>query len=287
MSAILATLSADDGASVTELSERAGLGRSTAARVLAALEGTGLARRERADRSADHSAPDLWFATASGVYEHDHAEPGSALDAACETSAEEVEPDPQGESGTTSDARGEVARSDEPVIPENGAEPGNASVPKAHDEPGSEPTPEHAALPTAAESEPADDPEPAMEETKVEPEPEEEAGQGAAPQVAAGRGVESDGQNATEPAAVPDPAVAPPSETGVTVRLGKGELRALVAEYLAAHPDGEFTASQVGKALEKSSGAVANVFDVLVKTGDAEMTCEKPRRFRRLATAAH
>lgn len=79
---------------------------------------------------------------------------------------------------------------------------------------------------------------------------------------------------------------APPAvqaEATTSPRLAKGGLRALVAEYLNAHPDEEMTAPRIGKSLGRSSGAVANALDTLVKSGQAELACEKPRKFRHRA----
>lgn len=80
-----------------------------------------------------------------------------------------------------------------------------------------------------------------------------------------------------------DAATAPQAEPAAPGRLAKGGLRDLVAEHLTAHPDEEFTAPKLSKILKRSSGAISNVFDALVKTGEAEMTSERPRRFRHLA----
>jgi predicted transcriptional regulator len=65
-----------------------------------------------------------------------------------------------------------------------------------------------------------------------------------------------------------------------TSRLAAGGLRALVVEHLTAHPEEEYTPSNLSKILERSAGAISNCLDTLVGTGIAEQTCEKPRRFR-------
>jgi hypothetical protein len=44
-----------------------------------------------------------------------------------------------------------------------------------------------------------------------------------------------------------------------STRLGKGALRGLVEEYLAEHPDLQFSPSAIAHALGRSSGAVANI----------------------------
>lgn len=97
-------------------------------------------------------------------------------------------------------------------------------------------------------------------------------------------GERAEGTTATGAAAPPHddtPTVtAPQAETTTSPRLAKGGLRALVIDYLTAHPDEEMTAPKIGKSLGRSSGAVANALDTLVKSGQAELTCEKPRKFR-------
>lgn len=289
MNAMLAALSADRGASVTELSKRAGLGRSTAARVLTALEGMGVARRERPDRSADHSSPDLWFAAAASQIEPG-PQGGESSDRAAETepdthvsglpTATDVE-DPQAVPNSEAEGAAESAHvqegedADEPTAqPDDNAEPDAASEGEA---PAVQPDPE-----------PVPDPAPAIDGAATDPEP----GQQPQAQPATADAADPDAHAAPESASktgaadAGDPDAAAQSGTDAAVRLGKGELRAMVFEHLRAHPDKDFTASQIGKALGKSSGAVSNNFDALAKTGDAQMTCEKPRRFRFLAKAA-
>ncbi len=63
-------------------------------------------------------------------------------------------------------------------------------------------------------------------------------------------------------------------------RLRPGQLGTLVLEYLLAHPEQECTPTAVGKALGRSSGAVANALAKFAASGDAVMTSEVPRRYR-------
>jgi hypothetical protein len=62
-------------------------------------------------------------------------------------------------------------------------------------------------------------------------------------------------------------------------RLPPGGLRGLVEDWLREHPSDEFSPSAIGKALRRSSGAVANALDRLVTDGYARQTCDKPKRF--------
>jgi hypothetical protein len=70
-----------------------------------------------------------------------------------------------------------------------------------------------------------------------------------------------------------------------TARLGKGALRGMVEDYLAEHPGEHFSPSAMGKALNRSSGAVNNALEKFVADGYAVQTQNKPKRFRINATA--
>ena len=67
-------------------------------------------------------------------------------------------------------------------------------------------------------------------------------------------------------------------------RLPSGGLRGLVEDWLREHPGEEFSPSAIGKALRRSSGAVANALDRLVTDGYARQTCDKPKRFTAVST---
>ncbi|MGW4409623.1 hypothetical protein ACWEJ6_36735 [Nonomuraea sp. NPDC004702] len=58
-----------------------------------------------------------------------------------------------------------------------------------------------------------------------------------------------------------------------------GALRDRVHAHLLEYPGKDFTPYEIGKVLDASSGAVANALDRLVNLGQAELTCERPRRF--------
>ncbi|GDY33897.1 hypothetical protein [Gandjariella thermophila] len=64
-------------------------------------------------------------------------------------------------------------------------------------------------------------------------------------------------------------------------RLGRGALRSLVAEFLAAHVGEEFTASRIGRRLGRSAGAVANALAVLAgeETSPLTRVGDGPRRY--------
>ncbi|WP_084316001.1 MarR family transcriptional regulator [Actinospica robiniae] len=261
MTALLDALSAQNGASVTELAKRASLGRSTTARVLAVLEKKGLARRERTER-----VPDLWFAAHVAASANDESvEPTSASHAAPDEGSDYAEPAcesvPQNTDPSTQEGQRQPEEETEPdPSPAAPNEDGGERVPQEAEGPGS-PTPEVG----------GEQPEQAVENDQGEQAPES-ADEPDVP-------VEDGG----EPA-VPEVPGAAASGTDAP-RLAKGGLRALVVAHLCAHPAEDFTASKLGRVLGKSSGAISNALDTLVKLGQAEMTCEKPRAFRHLDDA--
>lgn len=69
-------------------------------------------------------------------------------------------------------------------------------------------------------------------------------------------------------------------------RLSKGALRGMVEDYLTEHSREQLSPSAIGKALSRSSGAVANALDKLVAEGYAVQTRDKPKRYAINATAA-
>jgi DNA-binding MarR family transcriptional regulator len=73
---------------------------------------------------------------------------------------------------------------------------------------------------------------------------------------------------------------------GNGARTAPRPLRPSVAAHLAAHLGKDFTPGEIAKVLGRSSGAVANALDSLVKQGEAELTCEHPNRYRAITTAA-
>jgi MoxR-like ATPase len=76
------------------------------------------------------------------------------------------------------------------------------------------------------------------------------------------------------------PAAAPKS------RLGNGQLRRQVAEYLTDHP-GPCKVGEIAKALGKSAGAVGNALTTLAGNGEADLVPGKPIRYEaNSATAA-
>ncbi|RMI33173.1 MarR family transcriptional regulator [Actinomadura harenae] len=63
-------------------------------------------------------------------------------------------------------------------------------------------------------------------------------------------------------------------------------MRAKVAAHLTTHPGSQFTPHEISKVLGHSAGAVSNALDRLVEAGEAELVCERPRRFTAVPGAA-
>lgn len=98
--AILAALAACPEATSAEVAERLGIGQSTAAKRLAALEAAGSVRRIPGGRDAGRRAPDRWSAAASQRTPQD-AEPASG--------AQPGDGDASAASGETSQPEGHAA----------------------------------------------------------------------------------------------------------------------------------------------------------------------------------
>ncbi|NEW36529.1 hypothetical protein GV791_28810 [Nocardia cyriacigeorgica] len=82
-----------------------------------------------------------------------------------------------------------------------------------------------------------------------------------------------------------DDAAAAQQESGP--RLRSGALRGHVEDFLRDHPDEDFSPHQIGKALNRSSGAVHNALVTLTKGGTAQQTSTAPKRFALAATPEH
>jgi predicted ArsR family transcriptional regulator len=63
-------------------------------------------------------------------------------------------------------------------------------------------------------------------------------------------------------------------------RLHKGELSTLVLDYLKAHGDDAIGPSVLGKALGRSSGAVANACQRLEASASLRLVSDSPRRYQ-------
>lgn len=89
--------------------------------------------------------------------------------------------------------------------------------------------------------------------------------------------------SAPEPEAGPGSGAAGRSNRSGTARLRTGQLHGMVEDYLAENP-GEHGPVEIGKALGRSSGAVANALEKLAAAGTATRTSQKPRRYQHTST---
>ncbi|MEE2038922.1 winged helix-turn-helix domain-containing protein [Nocardiopsis sp. CT-R113] len=105
---ILSTLAgADEPVTVTELAERAGMGKSTLSKHLPALEGDGLAVRARGGREGRRRLPDTWQAATTAPFTPDTAAEETEVDvlisATQETSAQVTSEQATEDEATASD----------------------------------------------------------------------------------------------------------------------------------------------------------------------------------------
>jgi predicted transcriptional regulator len=63
-------------------------------------------------------------------------------------------------------------------------------------------------------------------------------------------------------------------------RLQSGALRGLVEDYLRDRPADAFSPAAIGKALNRSAGAVNNALEKMVETGYAQLVQDTPKRFQ-------
>ncbi len=78
--------------------------------------------------------------------------------------------------------------------------------------------------------------------------------------------------------------LAPASEERVSTgeasgRLGKGQLREMVLEYLRAHPGQALSPTAIAKAIGHSAGAIGNALIRLTDAGEVSLESTAPRRY--------
>lgn len=244
--ALWAALGDNPGSTTAALADTAGIGASTARRLLTGWETAGAARS--VTDPASPRAAKTWTA-------------GSAAPVA-------TEPEPAMPEPATPDPATTEPATPEPVDPQPGPAVPAAPEPVTSESDSAEPdAPEPVSVETP---EPAD---PAEEAAPADPAPD------SAPEPAAAAPT---GDDPTEPAPV---APKPPAESAAanaesTVeRLPAGALRGQVEDYLRDNPGKEFTPHQIGKALERSSGAVHNALVTLTKVETARQTSTAPKKF--------
>ncbi len=271
-----AALHARPGGTAEELSTDAGIGRSTAAKILARWVADGTAVRVPTDgkRSAsrfaiptpDDSAPGDSRDGAATVQGDPHATPpadpvdvDSVIDAATAPDG-----DPSGATDPVRDVDCPKATADDG----SDHEPANAGatdrLPGAPDE-------ARDVEPDTATTDPTPDPVPTAPEPAHDP---------SAAAVTSADGAD-DGGDSTD--GTDDGARAVTTDRGP--RLAPGALHGMVEDYLRDHPDEEFGPTKIGHELGRSTGAVGNALERLVTAGYAVRTNDRPKRYA-LATSA-
>ncbi|MEU8342399.1 MarR family transcriptional regulator [Spirillospora sp. NPDC048832] len=237
-------LMGNPGATVTALAEASGVSRATVTRTLTTLEGDGRAARTRGGRDGGKRLPDSWHpATATG-----DTPDASAPDAPTEAPATGED----APTGTDTDTAGDAPATEPTEAGDAGAGMDAAAVAEARDALTALQDAIGAALAAL------------------------DAGDGAAALTAAEGAYSGSGlvRRLVRAAANGRPRTA----SGAP-RSAPGEMRAKVAAHLTGHRGAAFTPHEIAKVIGHSAGAVSNALDRLTDAGEAELVCERPRRF--------
>lgn len=249
----LVKLTGDDEGTATELALAAGLGRSTTGKALVTLEEHGLAVRTPGGHDGPRRTPDRWRAAPTSETSSDgpgDPEPASSLPETAVTNAPDThQPDPDHNNTDPAGTAATGTAPDAPASPDDGS--ANAAVPATEE-------------PQDAEHSNADD--------GNEDAPHDTGGSnGVADENAPAPHADEERQATSAEAVIP---------VAEKKRLAPGALRQMVVGHLQAHPGEAFTATKISRVIEKSSGAIANALEKLVKEGIAEQVSNRPRTFR-------
>lgn len=257
---IFETLTTHPGSTSAELAQSAGIGRSTAGKALAALESKGLAVREPGHHGPNHHrTPDQW-----------HPHPETAPTATHPDNDDKQAPQP---APAAKELLSDQERADAPDIRPRASGAGAAPASEVTDAEQSPDTPtaiaqEQPENTPASTAEDVDDSNQEASALKDSPRSDTPDAADTAPQV-----TPIDGNSA------PDTTGTAPAVSG-SGRLRPGALRELVINHLRAHPNEAYTATGISRAIEKSSGAIANALVKLTKQGITQQVSETPRRYQ-------
>lgn len=262
-----AALHARPGGTAEELSTDAGIGRSTAVKILARWVADGTAVRVPTDgkRSAyrfaiptpDNCTPDSSTDNATTIPSDPHTAPDAEpLD---------VDPATEGPTAADSDPDGDVDPVGNHDRPEATADDGLDDEPAyagtTERSTGAPPDADHIEANTAITTGPTPDP------VVTAPEPSHDP---AASASTSANGAD-DECNSTD------------GDSAVIIsrgpRLAPGALHGMVEDYLRDHPDEEFGPTKIGHDLARSTGAVGNALERLVASGYAIRTKDRPKRY--------
>ncbi|MEV7042868.1 hypothetical protein [Amycolatopsis sp. NPDC051061] len=243
-------------ATTAALAMAAGVGRSTAAKILARWGRDGIALRTAGDGPRN---PDTWTLTPS--------------DSA--TTTPDSAPAPTGAPTSADHVGGTNAASAEPGITDTRADTGDGPS-----------TENSTATGTSTNTSDVDDKQTNVEKTTGSASPAPDgpgAHVDATPLPGPAEVVPAPSASVDGGAQSPDPVSAGTTSADAAPadkdRLPKGGLRAIVEEYLTQHPGESFGPAKIGKDLGRSGGAVNNALEALVTTSYAIKTCEAPKRF--------
>jgi hypothetical protein len=284
--AVWAALTANPGATAAQIAAAAGTSRTMVSRELARFEASGLATGTSGSGNGRGTAPATWQpvpATTVPSAGSGGAGPNETdLPAAAEEDGDpivEMSPTDSGDAAATGTAADHDAVSPTPSdAPPEGAAPDTNSMPDA--------TADDAGTQPAVNREP---PPACGEVIELLNELASAAGRVAALLRGSEPGQALAGMDAICAAATQSRRLLKAAAAGRKARgaaaARPGQLRDLVQAHLAAHPDAEFTPHAIGRVLGRSSGAVANALDRLTALGQAQLTCERPRRYKAMTTA--
>ncbi|WP_433661127.1 hypothetical protein ACQPW1_02290 [Nocardia sp. CA-128927] len=241
-----AALHYEPGATSAKLAEIAGIGGSTARKLLVALERTGGAYRTEgeSDGSARRLADRWWPNTDSGDTDGEN-----------ETLADETAELPAETADTATTAQ-------DPATPTTGEDDATASEDEADTtETGIDSAATDLAEATDPDEATATSAEPATQNT--EPAEPDDVTESATDETDA----DADATSDTE------------ASEDKPKRLGKGVLRGMIEDFLTDCQGREFTPGEIAKNLERSAGAIHNALEKLVAEGTAIRTCEAPKRY--------
>ena len=271
------------GATVVALALAVEVSRSTTSKALTALEDRGLAWRSSGGNDRVRRLPDTWYLADPNHPESPAAEPNR-------TKPDPVQPRPRQAPAPCPQAPHPADRRDSEVISAESTpreqqallEATSGSTAREPDEPGAE----------AVDASPSD-----VDAVRVAVEPG--VGTAAAEPEMPGGADRADGGG------LPPVSGEVPLDTGVCPtcghprrqptpgaamaygsRLGQGQLHQRALDHLLAHPDEEWTATGIAKAIGRSSGAIANALVTMVKRGQAEQTSGSPKHYRAVAPLA-
>lgn len=242
-----AVLKARSDGTSAELAIAAGIGRSTAGKILAEWAKDGTVTRTPGGRANGRRTPDRWTipTTADMTLPRDDS---ANQDADKEDSANEKSATPGPKDRPTVEVAAAPAVSDQPDDTSEGTE--------GTDRP-----------------DPADQ---TATDGQAEPVPDTPPSGSAATDTASDGAVERGHEEPRRDD--PVPGVKPP-------RLQSGALRGLVEDFLREHPSDAFGPGAIGKALSRSAGAVNNALEKLVVTGYAQRVQDAPKRFQLTASS--